>query len=105
MQPRRARRMIFSHCGKMPTRHPCPAQGQSGTRPTPMTSREAKAEPPVHFRVHSSLRKSSNHLMRGLGKFDAQGHLIRDGDAVAFEGHDFFRVVGKNANVFEAKVD
>jgi len=36
---------------------------------------------------------------------DAQRDLIRDGDAVAFEGDYFFRVVGEDANVLEAEVD
>src|SRR5215469_6392496 len=36
---------------------------------------------------------------------DAQRDLIRDGDAVDFEGDYFFRVVGEDANVLEAEVD
>jgi hypothetical protein len=31
--------------------------------------------------------------------------LVGDADAVAFEGHDFFRVVGEDTNVLEAEVD
>ena len=43
--------------------------------------------------------------MGGLGLVDAQGDLVGDADAVAFEGDDFFRVVGEDANVFEAEID
>ena len=43
--------------------------------------------------------------MGGLGLVDAQGDLVGDADAVAFEGDDFFRVIGEDANVFEAEID
>src|SRR6267143_3338329 len=43
--------------------------------------------------------------MRGAWLVDAQGDLVGDADAVAFEGNDFFRVIGEHANVFEAEVD
>src|SRR5260370_13512257 len=43
--------------------------------------------------------------MSELGGFDAEGDLIGDGDAVAFEGDDFFRMVGEDANVLEAEID
>src|ERR1700675_4177715 len=36
---------------------------------------------------------------------DAEGNLVGDADAVAFEGDDFFRVIGEDANVLEAEVD
>jgi hypothetical protein len=36
---------------------------------------------------------------------DAQGDLVGDADAVAFERDDFFRVIGEDANVLEAEVD
>ena len=36
---------------------------------------------------------------------DAQGDLIGNGDAVAFEGNDFLWVVRENANAFEAEVN
>ena len=31
--------------------------------------------------------------------------MVGDTDAVAFEGDDFFRVIGKNTNIFQAEVD
>ena len=50
-------------------------------------------------------RRSSQHLMGGAGLLDAQRHLVGDADAVAFQGDDFFRVIGEDANVLEAEVD
>src|SRR5437879_6177563 len=51
-------------------------------------------------------RSSSQHLVRWPGwRFDAQRDLVGDADAVAFEGHDFLRMIGEDANVFEAEVD
>jgi hypothetical protein len=38
--------------------------------------------------------------MRGAGLLEAQGDLVGDADTVAFEGDDFFRVIGEDANVF-----
>ena len=43
--------------------------------------------------------------MRGLARFDTQRDLVGNGDAVAFEGDDFFWVVGEDANVSKAEVD
>ena len=43
--------------------------------------------------------------MRWLLLVDAQGHLVGDGYAVAFEGDDLFGVVGEDANIFEAEID
>src|SRR5260370_36883881 len=43
--------------------------------------------------------------MRGSWLVDARGDLVGDADAVAFEGNDFFRVIGEHANVFEAEID
>ena len=43
--------------------------------------------------------------MGGLGLVDVQGDLVGNADAVAFEGDDFFRVIGEDANVFEAEID
>ena len=37
--------------------------------------------------------------------FDAQGDLVGDADAVAFEGDHLFGVVGEDADVFQAEVD
>ena len=37
--------------------------------------------------------------------FDAKRNLVGDTDAVAFEGDDFLRVIGKNTNIFQAEVD
>jgi hypothetical protein len=48
---------------------------------------------------------TSQSLVRRARRFDAQGDLIGDADAVAFEGDDFFRVIGEHANVLEAKVN
>jgi len=41
----------------------------------------------------------------GFGLVEAQRHLVGDADAVTFEGDDFFRVIGEDANVPEAEVD
>src|SRR5437762_14384470 len=43
--------------------------------------------------------------VRRLRLVDAEGDLVGDADAVAFEGDDFFRVIGEDANVLEAEVD
>ena len=43
--------------------------------------------------------------MSGAELFDAKGDLVGDADAVTFEGDDFFRVIGEDANVLEAEVD
>ena len=43
--------------------------------------------------------------MAGLGLVEAQRDLVGDSDAVAFEGDDFFRVIGEDANVPKAEVD
>ena len=43
--------------------------------------------------------------MARLGCFYAQGDLVGNPDAVAFEGDDFLRMVGEDADVLEAKVD
>ena len=37
--------------------------------------------------------------------FDTERNLVGDTDAVAFKGDDFFRVIGKNTNIFQAEVD
>ena len=47
----------------------------------------------------------SEQLMGFPGLLDMQGDLVGDGDAVAFEGDNFFRVVGENANVFQTQID
>ena len=43
--------------------------------------------------------------MRRTGLLEAEGHLIGDADAVAFESDDFFRMIGEDVNVLEAEVD
>ena len=43
--------------------------------------------------------------MGGPVGIDAQGDLIGNADAVAFEGNDFLGVVGEHANAFEAEVN
>src|SRR5713226_1868403 len=51
-------------------------------------------------------RFSSQHLVCWPGwRFDAEGDLIGDGDAIALEGDNFFRMIGEDANVLEAEVD
>ena len=45
------------------------------------------------------------HLVRGARLLDAQGDLVGDADAVAFEGDDFFWMIGEHANVLEAQID
>src|SRR5260370_2979716 len=49
--------------------------------------------------------RSSQHLMGGAGLLDAEGDLVGDADAVAFEGDDFFWMIGEDANILEAEVD
>ena len=53
----------------------------------------------------AAVGRSSEDLVSGLWRSDAQGDLVGDGDAVAFEGDDLFRMVGEDANVPEAEVD
>ena len=43
--------------------------------------------------------------MCGFRLVDAQRYLIGDGDAVAFEGDNFFRVIGEHTNIFEPEVN
>ncbi|SRR5258708_32958800 len=43
--------------------------------------------------------------MGGTKLPDAQGNLVGDADAVAFESDDFFRMIGEDANVLQAEVD
>src|SRR5262245_33090094 len=43
--------------------------------------------------------------MRWASPIHIYRNLVGNVDAVAFECHDFFRMVGKDANVFEAEVD
>lgn len=47
----------------------------------------------------------SEQLVSLFWVLDAERNLVGDADAVAFEGHDFFRVIGENANIFQAEVD
>src|ERR1700722_2423931 len=44
-------------------------------------------------------------LVGWLGSFDAQGHLVRYADAVAFQSDHFFRVIRQDSNVVEPEVD
>src|SRR5690242_8089411 len=43
--------------------------------------------------------------MRWPGLFDSEWDLIRDADAVAFEGHHFFRMIGQHADVLQSQID
>src|SRR3979490_294392 len=43
--------------------------------------------------------------MSWLGLVEAEGDLVGDADPVAFEGDNFFRVIGEDANVLESQVD
>ena len=43
--------------------------------------------------------------MGRLCRFYAEGDLVGDADAVAFEGDDFFRVIGEDADVLEAEIN
>ena len=43
--------------------------------------------------------------MSGFGLVDIQGDLVGDGDAVAFEGDDFFGMVGEDANIAKAEIN
>ena len=53
----------------------------------------------------AAVGRSSEDLVGGLWRSDAQGDLVGDGDAVAFQRDDFFGMVGENPNVSEAEVD
>jgi hypothetical protein len=50
-------------------------------------------------RPSSKSCSDSKRLMSWLGLVDAEGDLVGDADAVAFEGDDFFGVIGEDANV------
>ncbi len=43
--------------------------------------------------------------MGGFGLVEAEGDLVGDADAVAFEGDYFLGMIGEDANVLEAEVD
>src|SRR5262249_50362841 len=47
----------------------------------------------------------SEKLMRGFDGFNAERHLVGDGDAVAFECDNFFRMICEHPDVPEAKID
>ena len=66
---------------------------------------EHSSQEPSCCTSHVRSSKLLENLVGGLGGFDAQGDLVSDGDAVAFEGDDFFRMVGEDSDVFEAEVD
>ena len=53
----------------------------------------------------AAVGRSSEDLVGGLWRSDAQGDLVGDGDAVALEGNHLFRMVGEDANVPETEVD
>src|SRR5713226_3069159 len=78
--------------------------GDAVRRSQRSVSRAVQA-PPLQPRIENMKRRSSQHLMGGAGLLDAKGDLVGDADAVAFEGDDFFRVIGEDANVLEAEVD
>src|SRR5262244_3810085 len=44
-------------------------------------------------------------VCRGARRFDAQWDLVGNTNAVALERDNFFRVIGEDANIFEAEVD
>jgi hypothetical protein len=61
---------------------------------------------PLRSEIENSDGQSSEHLMSIACRLvEAEGDLVGDADAVAFEGDDFFRVIGEDANVLEAEVD
>src|SRR6266567_8009810 len=69
-------------------------------------ARRAGQASPLQTKKKPCERRSLQNLVRRAGRrFDAEGDLVSDADAVTFEGHDFFRVIGEDANVFEAEVD
>jgi len=43
--------------------------------------------------------------MRFATLFNAQRHLIRDANPVAFQSHNFLRMVGKYANIFQPQIN
>src|SRR5882762_10734400 len=67
------------------------------------TSRASTASAPTAIQEY--LRFILQNLMARLGCFYAEGDLVGDADAVAFQGHDFFRVVREDADVLEAEID
>src|SRR6266567_4571128 len=69
-------------------------------------ARRAGQASPLQTKKKPCERRSLQNLVRRAGRrFDAEGDLVGDADAVTFEGDDFFRVVGEDANVLEAEVD
>ena len=44
-------------------------------------------------------------MVGGARGGDAKRHLIGDADAVAFERHDFFRMVRQDANILEPEIN
>jgi competence protein ComEA len=44
-------------------------------------------------------------LVRGTAGGDGDGHLVGNGQAVAFERHEFARVIGEHAEIGEAEID
>ena len=68
-----------------------------------------KGEPDCTHSIDRSAQSAQCRLLvmlvGRLGLVDAEGDLVGDADAVAFEGDDLFGVVGEDANVLEAEVD
>src|SRR5262249_29867856 len=44
-------------------------------------------------------------LVSDARRFDAKRDLVGDADTVAFQGDNFFGVIGEDANVFESEID
>ena len=66
--------------------------------------RSGQVGSPQDDKQHWSAAKSQS-LVGEARCFDAQRYLICNANAVAFEGDDFFRVIGEDANVLETEVD
>lgn len=57
---------------------------------------------PLHFSIVSDELQA---LVGGFRRGELQGYLVSDADAVAFQGDDFFGMVGDDADIGEAQVN
>jgi hypothetical protein len=86
--------------------HPPPRQGRgkwkaAATKSNP--DREHFAS--LHVELLQVESVSSEYLVSFLRLLDAEWDLLGDADAVTFQGHYFFRVIGEHTNISQAEVD
>ncbi len=63
--------------------------------------RDGRGKPRPHSSKVKSWRASQGLVSRAR-LVDAEGDLVGDADAVAFQGDDFFRVIGEDADFLES---